>query len=78
MTCKTKGSRATAASDLHKSAVSPTSTSSQGRDFKDSSASSVRNSDLKMNGHPLRMKPLTLSIAADGVLSDVGAQKTEE
>ncbi|XP_044747903.1 ankyrin repeat and SAM domain-containing protein 1A-like isoform X2 [Coccinella septempunctata] len=71
VTCKTKGNRTTA-TDVHKSTASPTSTSSQGRDFKESTASSVRSSDLRMNGHPLRMKPLTLSIAADGVLSDVG------
>ncbi|KAJ3630726.1 hypothetical protein MTP99_011904 [Tenebrio molitor] len=38
-----------------KPAVSPGSVSSHSRDFK----------DLKTNGHPLKMKPLTLSIAAD-------------
>ncbi|XP_045480701.1 ankyrin repeat and SAM domain-containing protein 1A-like isoform X2 [Harmonia axyridis] len=74
VTCKTKASRVTAA-DVHKSTVSPGSTSSASRDLKDPSSSSVRSSDLKMNGHPLRMKPLTLSIAADGVLMDVGRQQ---
>nr|XP_015834887.1 PREDICTED: ankyrin repeat and sterile alpha motif domain-containing protein 1B isoform X1 [Tribolium castaneum] len=44
-----------------KSAVSPGAVSSHSRDFK----------DLKTNGHPLKMKPLTLSIAAD-------PDKTEE
>ncbi|XP_017779246.1 PREDICTED: uncharacterized protein LOC108564669 isoform X2 [Nicrophorus vespilloides] len=43
----------------HKPAVSPSSS----RDFKDSSTSMAR-ADLKLNGHPLKMKPLTLSIAA--------------
>lgn len=38
-----------------KPAVSPGSVSSHSRDFK----------DAKLNGHPLKMKPLTLSIAAD-------------
>lgn len=48
--------------DSHKPAVSPGSVSSHSRDFKDSS---VSRTELKLNGHPLKMKPLTLSIAAD-------------
>ncbi|KAL3265730.1 hypothetical protein HHI36_009933 [Cryptolaemus montrouzieri] len=73
VTNKTKANRATTAEN-HKPAVSPGSVSSHSRDFKDS-ASSVRNNDLKMNGHPLRMKPLTLSIAADSVFLDGAGQK---
>ncbi|RZC35761.1 ankyrin repeat and sterile alpha motif domain-containing protein 1B, partial [Asbolus verrucosus] len=44
-----------------KPAVSPGAVSSHSRDFKDC----ARSADLKLNGHPLKMKPLTLSIAAE-------------
>ncbi|XP_063913251.1 ankyrin repeat and SAM domain-containing protein 1A isoform X2 [Zophobas morio] len=50
VTSKSKSNR-----ESHKPAVSPGAVSSHSRDFK----------DMKMNGHPLKMKPLTLSIAAD-------------
>ncbi|CAG9819940.1 unnamed protein product [Phaedon cochleariae] len=66
VTSKTKSSR-----DNHKPAVSPGSVSSNSRDFKDAS---TRSADCKLNGHPLKMKPLTLSIAAEPV--DVGPQRT--
>ncbi|KRT86452.1 Sterile alpha motif containing protein [Oryctes borbonicus] len=58
--------------DTYKPAVSPGSVSSHSRDFKDSSVSKT---DLKLNGHPLKMMPLTLSIAAECVI-DTLAQKT--
>ncbi|XP_076273676.1 ankyrin repeat and SAM domain-containing protein 1A-like isoform X4 [Rhynchophorus ferrugineus] len=44
-----------------KSAVSPGSVSSHSRDFKDS----TRTTDIKLNGHPLKIMPLTLSIAGE-------------
>ncbi|KAK4886784.1 hypothetical protein RN001_003055 [Aquatica leii] len=47
----------------HRAAVSPGSVSSHSREFKDSSRA-----DLKLNGHPLKMKPLTLSLAAEPVI----------
>lgn len=50
--------------DNHKPAVSPGAVSSNSREFKDT----TRNADVKLNGHPLRMKPLTLSIAAEPVV----------
>lgn len=65
------------------SLISPGSISSHSRDFKDqttftttlsssstnttSATTSSRTTDLKLNGHPLKMKPLTLSIAADKI-----------
>ncbi|KAJ8943205.1 hypothetical protein NQ318_016718 [Aromia moschata] len=55
----------------HKPAVSPGAVSSHSRDFKEAS---TRNADVKLNGHPLRMKPLTLSIAAEPV--EVPHQRT--
>lgn len=58
VTSKTKGNR-----DIHKPAVSPGAVSSNSREFKDS----TRNTDVKLNGHPLRMKPLTLSIAVESI-----------
>ncbi|XP_028127769.2 ankyrin repeat and SAM domain-containing protein 1A-like isoform X2 [Diabrotica virgifera virgifera] len=48
--------------DTYKPAVSPGAVSSNSRDFKDTS---TRNADVKLNGHPLKMMPLTLSIAAE-------------
>lgn len=57
--------------DLQKPATSPGAVSSNSRDFKDS----TRNTDIKLNGHPLRMKPLTLSIAAEPFV-DQPFQKT--
>ncbi|KAJ8968078.1 hypothetical protein NQ314_002478, partial [Rhamnusium bicolor] len=66
VTSKSKSNR-----DSHKPAVSPGAVSSHSRDFKDTS---TRNADVKLNGHPLKMKPLTLSIAADPV--DAPHQKT--
>ncbi|XP_072386114.1 ankyrin repeat and sterile alpha motif domain-containing protein 1B-like isoform X2 [Diabrotica undecimpunctata] len=48
--------------DTNKPAVSPGAVSSNSRDFKDTS---TRNADVKLNGHPLKMMPLTLSIAAE-------------
>lgn len=59
--------------ESHKPAVSPGSVSSHSRDFKD--ASNTRSADLKLNGHPLKMKPLTLSIAAEPVV-DTPFQRT--
>lgn len=50
VTSKSKANR-----DNHKPAVSPGAVSSHSREFK----------DMKMNGHPIKMKPLTLSIAAE-------------
>lgn len=59
--------------------ISPGSISSHSRDFKDQTTTiitstgisgtttSSRTTDLKLNGHPLKMKPLTLSIAADKI-----------
>lgn len=56
------------------SMISPGSVSSHSKDFKDQSSTtntsittSSRTTDLKLNGHPLKMKPLTLSIAADKI-----------
>lgn len=66
VTSKSKSNR-----ESHKPAVSPGSVSSHSRDFKDAT---TRNADVKLNGHPLKMKPLTLSIAAEPV--DVPHQKT--
>lgn len=60
-------SKSKANKESHKPAVSPGSISSHSRDFKDSSSTSSRTTDLKLNGHPLKMKPLTLSIAADKI-----------
>ncbi|KAB0799411.1 hypothetical protein PPYR_07291 [Photinus pyralis] len=65
VTSKSKSNR-----ENHKAAVSPGSVSSHSREFKDSSRA-----DLKLNGHPLKMKPLTLSLAAEPVI-DTHAQKT--
>ncbi|XP_049826127.1 ankyrin repeat and sterile alpha motif domain-containing protein 1B-like isoform X2 [Aethina tumida] len=65
VTSKTKTNR-----ESHKPAVSPGSVSSHSRDFKD-----TRTTDFKLNGHPLKMKPLTLSIAAEPQI-DVPVQKT--
>lgn len=48
--------------DNHKIMVSPGSLSSQNRELKDSRA------DMKLNGHPLKMMPLTLSLAAEPVI----------
>ncbi|XP_074026145.1 ankyrin repeat and sterile alpha motif domain-containing protein 1B isoform X5 [Leptinotarsa decemlineata] len=48
----------------HRPAVSPGAVSSNSRDFKDT----TRTADVKLNGHPLKMKPLTLSIAAEPVV----------
>ncbi|KAF5302340.1 hypothetical protein FQA39_LY10379 [Lamprigera yunnana] len=58
VTSKSKSNR-----ENHKAAVSPGSVSSNSREFKDSSRA-----DLKLNGHPLKMKPLTLSLAAEPVI----------
>ncbi|KAF5274293.1 hypothetical protein FQR65_LT04411 [Abscondita terminalis] len=65
VTSKSKSNR-----ENHKAAVSPGSVSSHSREFKDSSRA-----DLKLNGHPLKMKPLTLSLAAEPVI-DGHNQKT--
>lgn len=65
VTSKSRGNR-----DNHKPAVSPGAVSSNSRDFKET----TRNTDVKLNGHPLKMKPLTLSIAAEPV--DQPVQKT--
>lgn len=64
VTSKSKASR-----DHHKPAVSPgaVSSNSSRQDFKDA--------DVKLNGHPLKMKPLTLSIAAE-TTSTAQEQKT--
>lgn len=67
VTSKTKSNK-----DSYKPAVSPGSISSHSRDFKDGSVSKT---DLKLNGHPLKMKPLTLSIAAECII-DTQTQKT--
>ncbi|CAH1958290.1 unnamed protein product [Acanthoscelides obtectus] len=53
--------------ESHKPAVSPGAVSSNSRDFKDA--------DVKLNGHPLKMKPLTLSIAGEPPVSG-NIQKT--
>ncbi|KAJ8966625.1 hypothetical protein NQ317_009069 [Molorchus minor] len=66
VTSKSKTSR-----ESHKPAVSPGAVSSHSKDFKDAS---TRNADVKLNGHPLKLKPLTLSIAAEPV--DPPLQKT--
>ncbi|XP_050299120.1 ankyrin repeat and SAM domain-containing protein 1A-like [Anthonomus grandis grandis] len=47
--------------ELNKPAVSPGSVSSHSRDFRDS----TKTADMKLNGHPLKIMPLTLSIAAE-------------
>lgn len=65
VTSKSKSNR-----ENHKAAVSPGSVSSHSREFKDSSRA-----DLKLNGHPLKMKPLTLSLAAEPVI-DTQSQRT--
>ncbi|KAG5880938.1 Ankyrin repeat and SAM domain-containing protein 1A, partial [Gonioctena quinquepunctata] len=70
VTSKGKGNRC-GSGDNHKPAVSPGAVSSNSRDFKDT----TRNADVKLNGHPLKMKPLTLSIAAEPV-ADSGLQRT--
>lgn len=57
--------------DAQKPATSPGAVSSNSHDFKDS----TRNTDMKLNGHPLKMKPLTLSIAAEPFI-DQPLQKT--
>ncbi|ENN80528.1 hypothetical protein YQE_03052, partial [Dendroctonus ponderosae] len=59
--------------ELHKPAVSPGSS----RDFKDS----TKTADMKLNGHPLKIMPLTLSIAAEpgtssASLNQAGQNKT--
>ncbi|CAG9856297.1 unnamed protein product [Phyllotreta striolata] len=56
-----------------KPAVSPGSVSCNSRDFKEAS---TRNADVKLNGHPLKMMPLTLSIAAEPDLEQ--AQSSEK
>lgn len=66
VTSKSKANR-----DNHKPAVSPgavSSNSSSRQDFKDA--------DVKLNGHPLKMKPLTLSIAVESSNSAPQDQKT--
>ncbi|XP_060532454.1 ankyrin repeat and sterile alpha motif domain-containing protein 1B-like isoform X2 [Cylas formicarius] len=52
--------------ESHKPAISPGSVSSHSRDFKQDS---TRVADVRLNGHPLKMKPLTLSIAAEPEVS---------
>lgn len=66
VTSKSKGSR-----DTHKSAVSPGTGPSNSRELSDPS----RSVDIKVNINPLRMKPLTLSIAT-GSGSETSLQKT--
>ncbi|CAH1106342.1 unnamed protein product [Psylliodes chrysocephalus] len=62
--------------DIYKPAVSPGSVSSNSRDFKDAS---TRNADVKLNGHPLKMMPLTLSIASEpGGDANSGSAKNAE
>lgn len=56
--------------ESHKAAASPGSVSSHSRDFKDSPTTNTK-TDLKLNGHPLRMKPLTLSIAAEPIIDQI-------
>ncbi|XP_057659691.1 ankyrin repeat and SAM domain-containing protein 1A-like isoform X6 [Diorhabda carinulata] len=57
VTSKSKSQKDT----IHKTAVSPSAMSSNSREFKDT----TRHVDVKLNGHPLKMMPLTLSIAAE-------------
>lgn len=59
VTSKSKANR-----DSYKSSASPRAASSQSRDMKESSTSASR-SDAKLNGHPLKMRSLTLSLAAE-------------
>ena len=54
-------------------AVSPGTASSYSRDARDSSGSRF---ELKLNGHPLKMQPLTLSIAAETVVDPKQVQRT--
>ncbi|XP_066146580.1 ankyrin repeat and SAM domain-containing protein 1A-like [Euwallacea fornicatus] len=48
-------------SDSGRTAVSPSSVSSHSRDFKET----TKSADMKLNGHPLKIMPLTLSIAVE-------------
>ncbi|XP_030762087.1 ankyrin repeat and SAM domain-containing protein 1A-like [Sitophilus oryzae] len=61
VTSKSKNKSSTEYNRNDKPVVSPGSVSSHSRDFKDS----TRTTDIKLNGHPLKIMPLTLSIASE-------------